>query len=127
MSKRVEVREGDKFALWSGDLYHMSGGKLYCIASGGMMLDAPEFTGNHIAFQSSEASRISRRIARAVVEEAGGEWAEVAEEKAATTRTKTLHVYQYHNGKKIVMHTNRDDQRPGLYLGTTTITIAGVT
>jgi hypothetical protein len=123
MSKRVEVRAGDEFRIAPvGNVWQFRDGRRRCVVCHGV-LRCSEWLESF----ADTWPTMPLAAARAWIESLGGEWAEVAEEKAATTRTKTLHVYQYHNGKKIVMHTNRDDQRPGLYLGTTTITIAGVT
>jgi hypothetical protein len=122
MSKRVEVMSKDTWAVSKyGVLHQIRGTKHRLVASS--YVEAFSWVDG----LDESWHRVAPVFAKATITGLGGEWAEVAEEKAATTRTKTLHVYEYHNGKKIVMHTNRDDQRPGLYLGTTTITIAGVT
>jgi hypothetical protein len=129
MSKRVEVRVGDKFSMWSGALYRKSASGVVrrVWADGVFELYSPITQESHPAFTSDQASELSPKMARAIIESLGGEWAEVAAEKPATTTTLTMHVSEYRCDGLIVLYKSKRDFGNADYLGTTTITIAGVT
>ena len=123
MSKRVEVREGDRWAVEIGVLIQIRNGKCRDIAGTSMLV-----RGWQDVHEDDEAYTVLPQTARAWIESLGGEWAEVAEEKPATSGTLTMHVYRLRATEQVLMFTEPATNMPGgQYLGTTTITIAGVT
>ncbi len=123
MSKRVEVREGDKWVVCGNALFQQRGNRDRPIIVRGGFVDE-DFTKD-----PASGSLIPPPVARAWIESLGGEWAEVAEEKKATTTDKTMHLYEYMDGeiKAFASKNNACENTRWTYLGTTTITIAGVT
>ena len=125
MSKRVEVREGDRWEVFAEELYQIRGEKERVVVSNDKVY--VEVWGD--TYETSGES-LPAPVARAWIESLGGEWAEVAEEKPATTTTKTLHLYAGPSTPaSVFMYDGKLEQvSPGMkYLGTHTITIAGVT
>jgi hypothetical protein len=120
MSKRVEVRKGDWWTVDVGVLTQIRGNQWRSVASNGIAIDVWE------PMVNAHAYTLDSEVARFWVERHGGEWAEVAEEKAATPTTLTLHVYGASQGS-VLFNINRCEVWGAKYLGTTTITIAGVT
>ena len=125
MSKRVEVREGDKWKVdRHGVLYQVRGTQYRPVAS--TYVEAKPW----IEGLDTRWHHVAPLFAKAAITGLGGEWAEVAEEKAATTTTKTLHLYAGPSTPASVFaYDGKLEQvSPGMkYLGTTTITIAEVT
>jgi hypothetical protein len=122
MSKRVEVKKTDSVIAWCGSLYLARDGRFVRRITDGSVFCTDGAMPSYI---SMEATRLPNNVARAWIESLGGEWAEVAEEKAATPYTLTLHVYEASQGS-VLFNTKKCEVWGGKYLGTTTITIAGV-
>jgi hypothetical protein len=125
MSKRVEVREGDSFRIAPvGNVWQFRDGRRRCVVSYGKFQ-----CGEWCESFNDGWTAMPHAAARAWIESLGGEWAEVAEEKPATT-TKTVHLYAGPSKPaSVFMYDGKLEQvSPGMkYLGTATFTIAGVT
>ncbi len=130
MSKRVEVREGDKWTHFGGLLAQIRTDGERCVSARFIRPDEimpwHPFEEHEASSQRAQTNVFGSMRAKMRVEGMGIEWAEVAEEKPATTYTKTLHVYEANQGS-ILFNTRQCQAWGAKYLGTTTITIAGVT
>jgi hypothetical protein len=123
MSKRVEVRETDSVIAWCNTLYLARNGEIISrICDHGAIFNDQSIPD----YISAESTTLPTKVARAWIESLGGEWAEVAEEKKA--EAKTIHVYaDIANELRFFATEQLQSLHPYTYLGTTTITIAGVT
>lgn len=122
MSKRVEVREGDVWAVGSGVLVQIRERRVRDIAGTSMLLRKWQALDT-----DDELYTVLAQTARAWIESLGGEWVHVAEEKPATA--KTLYVYENAVGA-VQMWTSKLQPHAEGAFGMTlagTITIAGVT
>ncbi len=121
MSKRVEVRAGDEFRIAPvGNVWQFRDGRRRCVVCHGV-LRCSEWLESF----ADTWPTMPLAAARAWIESLGGEWAEVAEEKKA--EAKTIHVYaDIANELRFFATEQLQSLHPYTYLGTTTITIAGV-
>jgi hypothetical protein len=131
MSKRVEVREGDKWLLRGTALNQVRDNtKMRMVAHTNTASVCATINNWYAYIPHNAENEMNPAIAKAIVIACGGEWAEVAEEKPATTTTKTLHLYAGPSTPaSVFMYDGKLEQvSPGMkYLGTATFTIAGVT
>jgi hypothetical protein len=122
MSKRVEVREGDRWFVASGSLYQKRNGEeRHVCHMGGLGVSHWNTAG------TSGGENILPQVARAWIEACGGEWAEVAEEK----KPEAVKLVAYADAKGLVyIVVEGSDEHKQLISTIQTfrrITIAGVT
>lgn len=127
MSKvEVKVKKGDGFATRSGHLYQLRGAQCREVANSNGVLACSAWADIADTENGGADMRVLNRpaVVKAWIEDAGGTVVEEREE--AAPYTKTLHVYEY-DGSVALCYKRSDNFTSWRYVGTTTITIAGVT